>query len=116
MSGKTKWVKRLLKRKEDMMSPIPKKVIFCYKYWQPSHTKMLIKMMSDITVRQGIRNDLVQTKYFDPSVTSFIAVNDFMRTVMNDDMVADLFTEGAHHRNISVVVIIRKLSFSWQAS
>ena len=33
MSDKTEWVKRLLKHKDNMMSPVPKKVLFCCKYW-----------------------------------------------------------------------------------
>ena len=57
-----------------MMSPVPKKVLYYYKYWQPSYTEML-KIMP---------NDLVQSKYFDPNVPSLIVFDDLMRTVMND--------------------------------
>ena len=32
MTGKTEWVKRLLTHKENMMIPVPKKVLFCYKH------------------------------------------------------------------------------------
>ena len=39
-----------------------------------------------------------------------------MRTVINDDTAAALFTEGAHHRNISIVFIIRNLFFQGQQS
>ena len=58
MSAKTEWVTRLLKHKDNMMSPVPKKVLFCYKYWQPSYIEML-KVMPDITFHQGMSNDLV---------------------------------------------------------
>ena len=61
--------------------------------------------MSDITFHQGLPNDLVQSKYFDQSVRSLIVFDNLMRTVMNDDTAADLFTEGAHHRNISFIII-----------
>ena len=102
MSGKTEWVKRLLTHKENMVIPVPRKVLFCYKYWQLSYTEIL-KTMPEITFHQGMPNDLLQSKYFDPNVPSRIVFDDLMRTVMNDDTAADLFTEGAHHRNISVV-------------
>ena len=72
------------------------------------------KIMPDITFHQRMPNDLVQSKYFVPSVPSLI-VFDLIRTVMNDDIAADLFTEGAHHRNISVVFIIQKFIFARQA-
>ena len=67
--------------------------------------------MSDITFHQGLPNDLAQSKYFDQSVRSFIVFDNLMRTVMNDNTAADLFTEDAHHRNISVIIIIQNLFF-----
>ena len=57
--------------------------------------------MPEITFHQGMPNDLVQSKYFDPYVASLFVFDDLMRTVMNDDdTAADLFTEGAHRTNI----------------
>ena len=93
-----------------MMIPIPKNVLFCYKYWQPSYTEML-KTMPEITFLQGMPNDLTQSKHFDPNVPRLIVFDDLVKTVMNDDMVADLFTEGAHYHNISIVFIIQNLIF-----
>ena len=111
MSKKTEWVKRLLKYKDKMMTPAPKKVLFCYKYRQPSYTEML-NIMPDITFHQGMPDDLVQSKYFDPSFPRLIVFNDLIRTVINDDTAADLFTESAHHRDISVIFIIQNLFFN----
>ena len=39
-----------------------------------------------------------------------------MRTVVNDDMAVDLFMEGAHHHNISVVFITQNLFFQGRQS
>ena len=72
--------------------------------------------MPDITFHQKMRNDLVQSKYFDPSVPRFIVFDDLMRTVMNDDTAVDLFTKGAHHCNISVIFIIQNLFFQGRQS
>ena len=93
-SGKTEWVKRPLVWKENMMIPVPKKVLFCYKYWQPSYTEMA-ETMPEITFHQGMPNDLVQSNYFDPNAPNLIAFEDLMRT------------EGAHHCNISVAFTIK---------
>ena len=90
MSGKTEWVKKLLAHKENMMILVPKKILFCYKYWQPSYTEML-KTMPEITFHQGMPNDLVQSKYFDPNVLILIVLVNLMKTAMNDDTAADLF-------------------------
>ena len=98
-----------------MISPVPKKVLFCYKYWQPSYTEIL-KIMPDITFHQGMPKGLIQSKYLDPTVPSLTVFDDLMRTVMNDDTAADVFTEGEHHLNISVVFIIQNLFFQWKQS
>ena len=113
MSGKIEQVKRLLAHEENMMILVPKKVLSCYKYWQPCHTEIL-KTMLEITFHQGMLD--AQSQYFDPNVPSLIVFDDLMRTVMNDDTAADLFTEGAHHRNITVVFIIKNLFFQGKQS
>ena len=76
----------------------------------------MLKTMPEITFHQGMPNDLVQSKYFDPNVPSLTVFENLMRTVMNDDMAADLFIEGSHHRNISVVFIVQNLSFPGKQS
>ena len=110
MSGKTEWVKRLLAHKENMVIPVPKKILFCYKYWQPSNIDML-KTTPEITFHQGMPNNLIQSKYFDSNVPCLIVFDDLMRTVINDDTATVLFTESAHRRNISVAFIIQILFF-----
>ena len=72
--------------------------------------------MPEITFHQGMPNDWVQSKYFDPNIPSLIVFYDLMRTVKNDDTAADLLAEGAHHRNISVVFIIQNLFFQGKQS
>ena len=67
--------------------------------------------MPDITFHEGMPNDLFRSKNFDPSLPSLTVFDDLMRTAMNDDSTADLFKEGAHHRNISVIFIIQNLFF-----
>ena len=115
MSGKTSWVKTLLKHKESMISPVPTQILFCYKYWQPSYTDML-QTIPDITFHQGMPNKEDQSGFFDPKRPSLIVFDDLMRTVMNDDNAADLFTEGAHHQNTSIIFIIQNLFFQGKQS
>ena len=57
----------------------------------------MLKIMRGITFHQGMLNDSVQSEYFDPTFPSLIVFDDLMRTVMNDNTAADLFTEAAHH-------------------
>ena len=64
----------------------------------------MLKIMPVITFHQEMPHDLFQSKHFDPNVSSLIVFDDLMRTVMNDDKATNMFTEGAHYRNISVVL------------
>ena len=70
----------------------------------------MLKIMPDITFHQGMPGDSVQFKHFDPNVLSLIVFY-LIRTVVNDDPAADLFTDGAHYRNISIIFIIQNLCF-----
>ena len=66
MSGKTEWVKKTAStQKHDDLCTSVKKVLFCYRYYQPFYTEKL-KIMLDIAFHQGMSKHLVQSKYFDP--------------------------------------------------
>ncbi len=43
-SGKTVWVKTLLKNAKKTISPTPQRVIWCYGQWQPSYFDMMRTM------------------------------------------------------------------------
>ena len=62
----------------------------------------MLKILPDITFHQGISNDFVHLKCFDPNVPSLNAFDDLMRTVMDDGTAADLFKERAHYRIIFI--------------
>jgi hypothetical protein len=50
--------------------------------------------------------------YIDPSVRNLIVLDDLMATVAKDPRITDLFTEGSHHKNLSVVVLNQNLYYS----
>ena len=114
MSGKTEWVKRLLtQRTHD--DPCTKESFISLQ----GLATILYRNAKDnpeITFHQGMPNDLVQLKFFDPDVPSLIVFDDLMRTVLSDETAADLFSEGAHHHNISIVFIMQSLFFQGKQS
>lgn len=61
---------------------------------------------------QGIPLDIEKDSYLDPSVRNMIVLDDLMSTAAKDPRITDLFTEGSHHRNLSVVVLNQNLYFS----
>jgi len=55
---------------------------------------------------------LKKDSYLDPTVRNMIVLDDLMSTAAKDPRITDLFTEGSHHRNLSVVVLNQNLYFS----
>jgi hypothetical protein len=52
---------------------------------------------------RGIPYDLDGDHYFDPRIRNVIVLDDLMLTAAKDPRINGLFTEGSHHRNLSVV-------------
>ena len=61
---------------------------------------------------RGIPIDLESDSFFDPRTRNMIVLDDLMSTLAKDPRINDLFTEGSHHRNLSVVVLNQNLYFS----
>ena len=53
---------------------------------------------------QGIPLDLEQDSFIDPRIRNLVVLDDLMSTASKDSRINDLFTEGSHHRNLSVDV------------
>ena len=55
--------------------------------------------------------DLESDDFFDPGIQSVIVLDDLMSTAAKDSRINDLFTEGSHHCNLSVVTLNQNLFF-----
>ena len=107
-SGKTVWVKILLENAQKTISPPPPRIIWCYGQWQPSYFDMM-KTMSGIEFNQGIPEDIDEPDYLDVSQRNLIVLDDLMAEYGKDKRIADLFTKGSHHRNLSVIYIVQNV-------
>ena len=61
---------------------------------------------------QGIPLDLDQDSFINPSARNLVILDDLMSTTAKDSRVNELFTEGSHHRNLSVIAINQNLYFN----
>ena len=61
---------------------------------------------------QGIPLDLDQDSFIHPSKRNLVILDDLMSTAAKDSRVNELFTEGSHHRNLSVMAINQNLYFN----
>ena len=75
---------------------------------QPSYFDM-IKTMPGIEFNQGIPEDIDEPDYLDVSQCNLIVLDDLMAQSGKDKRIADLFTKGSHHRNLSVIYIVENV-------
>ena len=106
--GKTTWVQRLLQHKAVTITPTPQRIVWCYSRWQPAYMEM-IETVPEIEFVKGIPSSIEKDHYFDVNVRNLIVIDDQMTTASNDKHIINLFTQGSHHRNLSVIYLVQNL-------
>ena len=96
--GKTQFVFKLIDNVDRMIDPPPNRIVYCYGEYQQSFRKY-----PNVEFRQG----LPHASDFDGSEPVLLVIDDLMQET--DETVANLFTKGSHHRNVSVVFLAQNL-------
>ncbi|CAC5413217.1 unnamed protein product [Mytilus coruscus] len=109
--GKTYFVKQLLQNSR-LIQPTIQRIIWLYGRWQPLYDEIQRTVNPHVEFVQGIPLDLEKDSYLDSSVRNMIVLDDLMSTSAKDPRITDLFSEGSHHRNLSVVVLNQNLYFN----
>ena len=105
-SGKTVWVQNLLEHANQVIQPPPQCVVWSYSQCQPAYDRML-KTVPGIEFVKGIPHDLDEDWYFDPKINNLMVIDDQMTETSNDKRILNLFTNGSHHLNLSVVFLCK---------
>ena len=105
-SGKTEWTRKLFL--SSLIDPWPERIIWCFSQWQPVYDELQRRFPSMEFVH-GIPDYLQEPRYIDSSKRNVIVFDDLMTEAKCDQRVADLFTKGSHHRNISVVYLTQNV-------
>ena len=56
--------------------------------------------------------ELDQDSFIHPGTKNLVILDDLMSTAAKDSRINELFTEGSHHRNLSVVAINQNLYYN----
>ena len=103
-SGKTQWVVQLLQQRGERIDPPVDGVVYCYAHWQDKYDD-LQRTVPTIHFHQGppllemissLRNGI-------------LVLDDLMERVVKDTNLMSVFTEGSHHKNISVVFLMQNM-------
>ena len=85
---------------------MPNRIVYFYKRWQPLYDQMR-EECPDIEFIKGIPSELNNDSFFDITLSNLILIDDLMHS--QNEMIADLFTEGSHHRNLSVINVTQNM-------
>jgi hypothetical protein len=106
-SGKTFWVKRLLENAAVMFSHNPpKKILYCYGVDQPAFASMK-KTVHNIHFHHGLPSEELLNKF--RSSHTIVVLDDLMSDVLKNEEMEKIFTQGCHHRGLSVIFITQNL-------
>ena len=104
-SGKTQWVTRLLLEKDKRIEPTPNSIFYCYTHWQKKYEELQNTFSNEIRFHKGLPTSILINQLQD----AIVVVDDLMDLAMQDKMLMNVFTEGSHHKNISVIYIVQNL-------
>lgn len=105
-SGKTVFVRKLLKFNQDLIEKPPQKIIWCYGVYQNAYTEMLSEIPG-IDFIEGFPSNF--ESLIDPNVRNLLVVDDLMAECTKDAKMTSLFTRGSHHKNLSICFIVQNL-------
>ena len=108
-SGKTYWIKQLLEKRDVMIDPAPMKIIWFYRRWQPCYTALQEQMTIEFI--EGIPSNINRDDFFDASIPTLFIIDDLMKEATQNADICNLFTEGSHHRNLSVICVLQNLYY-----
>lgn len=100
-SGKTHFVFELLDNIDIIIKPTPKNIIWCYGEYQDKYRELPKNII--------LSNGLDGLQCIDKSVPNLVILDDLMHEAGNNLDVAELFTKGSHHRNLSVILIVQNI-------
>ena len=102
-SRKTSWLHRLIQHKDEMFESPPSKILYFYGIWQPLFEVMEkegVEFYQGLPTEEMIGNGEQHT---------MIILDDLQQEVVNSELIEKLFTQGSHHRNVTVVYLTQNL-------
>ena len=109
MSGKTVFVSNLIQHRDKMIDKVTPRVVYCYGQWQEGFEVMQRKIGDSLEFVKGIDEVFSSESFFDPKVHTLLILDDLAQELTNHPQASKLFTQGIHHKNVSVVLIMQNL-------
>lgn len=101
-SGKTVFVKRLVKNRKEMIHPPPKHVYWCYTEYQPGYESL--QSDPEITFIHGFPDSSAIRE-------CLVIFDDMMLECKDNPFLLALATKGSHHWSVSCIQILQNAFF-----
>lgn len=102
-AGKTELVKKIVSSANEMFSPPPTKIWWCFAEWQPGYKDLNDK----VDFVEGVP-DFKQIK--NQHQPQLLILDDLMQDVKGDTL-TEMFTRGTHHGNLSCIHIVQNVFY-----
>ena len=100
--GKTRLVRRILE--EQLIQPFATHIIWVFSEWQPNYD-LIRERYTGIEFEKGWRDELFDS--LSPEQRNILVLDDQMGVASSSTSVADVFTKGSHHRNLTVINLVQ---------
>ena len=101
--GKTQWVGKLIRNHQVFVEPL-ERILWCYGQHQPAYEE-LSRDLPDVQFVEGLPEDW--SEHIDPTHRNLVVLDDLMQECGKDPQITKLFTQGSHHRKLSVIYIVQ---------
>ena len=103
-SGKTTWLYRLLRHKDEMFAVPPERILYCYGIFQSLFDEMK-KRVPAITFCPGLPTESELDSLTSNGKHNLVILDDLMNRVTKNEDMELLFTRGAHHRRLTIIYL-----------
>ena len=106
--GKTVWAQKFIKHASTLIHPPPEKIYWAYGEWQDCYNQF----PPDIVLIEGIPDlDVFKS---DKATPKLLICDDLMQSYGNKNKaeLCQLFCQGSHHWNLSILHIVQNLFFN----
>lgn len=103
--GKTELIKRFLLNVNDIVEPIPTRIIISYTENQQAYEELRQSNLN-IEFRKGLDFEIEE---FNNEGNTIIVIDDQMENVVNSKKIQTFFTRGVHHSSVSLILLQQNL-------
>ena len=113
--GKTQFLVQLLTASSATISPPPERIVWVYGEWQSAYEELQARLGPDRIAFATNCNMEELYNTLNPQVRNLIVLDDQMesdtvrRSSASAASLAKFFTQGSHHRNLTVIYIVQNL-------